>query len=125
VKFKIRMGVPEMRDRWNNLKIKHDSGTINSVESSLYKKLGKTLVLIASDPKYPGLNTHEIPQLTSRYGKRVWQSYLENKKSKPMRIYWVYGPGREDITIIGLEPHPEDGKKNGYNNVVLSDVEDS
>ena len=29
-----------------------------------------------------------------------------------MRMYWVYGPDQKDITIIGLEPHPED-KKNG------------
>ena len=22
-----------------------------------------------------------------------------------MGMYWVYGPGKSDITIIGLEPH--------------------
>ena len=33
------------------------------------------------------------------------QSYLENKTSGAMRMYWVYGPDQKDITIIGLEPH--------------------
>ena len=36
---------------------------------------------------------------------KVWQSYLENKTSGTMRMYWVYGPDQKDITIIGLEPH--------------------
>ena len=41
---------------------------------------------------------------------KVWQSYLENKTSGAMRMYWVYGPDQKDITIIGLEPHSEDKK---------------
>ena len=41
---------------------------------------------------------------------KVWQSYLENKTSGAMRMYWVYGSDQKDITIIGLEPHPEDKK---------------
>ena len=43
-------------------------------------------------------------------GMKVWQSYLENKTSGAMRMYWVYGPDQKDITIIGLEPHSEDKK---------------
>ena len=27
-------------------------------------------------------------------------------------MFWVYGPNKQEITVIGLEPHPED-KKNG------------
>lgn len=41
---------------------------------------------------------------------KVWQSYLENKTSGAMRMYWVYGLDQKDITIIGLEPHSEDKK---------------
>ena len=32
-----------------------------------------------------------------------------------MRMYWVYGPDQQSITIIGLEPHPEDKKNGAYN----------
>jgi hypothetical protein len=52
---------------------------------------------------------------------KVWQSYLENNKSAAGRLFWVYGPDKEDITIIGIEPHPED-KKNGYTKIKLSDL---
>ena len=37
-------------------------------------------------------------------------------------MYWVYGPGKEEITIIGLEPHPEDRKNGAYDKVKLSDL---
>lgn len=37
-------------------------------------------------------------------------------------MYWVYGPDQQSITIIGLEPHPEDKKSNGYAKVVLSEL---
>ena len=52
---------------------------------------------------------------------KVWQSYLENKTSGAMRMYWVYGPDQKDITIIGLEPHPEDKKNGAYDRISLSD----
>lgn len=89
----------------------------------IYRNWGNALKHLSMDSNYPGLQTHEILPLTKRYGVKVWQSYLENRKSSPMRMYWVYGPGKMDITVIGLEPHPEDKKKGGYNKVVLSDME--
>jgi len=81
--------------------------------------MGKAMALLSSDPKHPGLHSHEIESLSRRYGMRVWQSYLENKTSGAGRIYWIYGPEKNEITIIGLEPHPED-KKDGYTKVRLS-----
>ena len=79
--------------------------------------------LLADDPMYPGLQTHEIKPLSKRYGMKVWQSYLENKNSGAMRMYSVYGPGQSDITIIGLEPHPEDKKNGAYARIVLSSMD--
>ncbi len=64
-----------------------------------------------------------IDPLTRRYGIRVWQSYLENRTSAAMRMFWVYGPDKQEITVIGLEPHPEDKKNGAYDRVVLSDME--
>ena len=51
-----------------------------------------------------------------------WQSYLENNTPAASRLFWVYGPDQQEITIIGLEPHPEDRKKAGYTKVSLSDL---
>lgn len=113
------MGVPEMELFWNTLKNKVANNQATIDEIKLYKKFGKALYLISKNPKHPGLNTHEITQLSYRYGDRVWQSYLENNTPAAGRIYWVYGPDRMDITIIGLEPHPND-TKNAYDRITLS-----
>ena len=77
---------------------------------------------LSLDPMYPSLNSHEITDLSRRYGMKVWQSYLENKKSGARRMYWVYGPDQQEITIIGLEPHPEDAKNGAYDRIKLSDL---
>lgn len=121
--FTIRMGIPEMQALWTDLQAKYRNGPISKSEKELYTKLGKTLVKLAADPMYPGLHTHEIVSLTKRYGMRVWQSYLENNKSKARRIFWVYGPNKQEITVIGLEPHPEDAKNGAYDRIILSDLE--
>lgn len=121
--YKIRMGIPEMQVLWTELQSKYRAGTISKEDASLYKKWEKALKLLANDPKHPGLHSHEIAPLSKRYGMKVWQSYLENKRSGAMRMYWVYGPEAREITIIGLEPHPEDKKKGAYDRIRLSDLE--
>lgn len=118
--FSILLGVPEMEALWADLSGKAKSGTLSKDEGALYKKLGKAMALLPYDPKHPGLHSHEISALSRRYGVKVWQSYLENKTSSAGRIYWIYGPAKNDITIIGLEPHPEDKKNGGYDKVKLS-----
>ena len=117
--FTIRMGIPAMEEFWDGLEAKVDSETASKTEITLYKKIGKALVLLANDPRYPGLNSHEISSLTARYGQKVWESYLENKTPAAGRIFWTYGPGQGDITIVAIEPHPND-KSNAYKKITLS-----
>ena len=121
--YTIRMGIPEMQELWMSLRQKYRSGTINKNDEKLYKKWGNALKKLSEDPNYPSLKTHEIAPLSKRYGIKVWQSYLENKTSDAMRMYWVYGPDKCEITIIGLEPHPEDKKNGAYDRIKLSDLE--
>lgn len=118
--FVIRLGIPEVRDIWQNLREKIKSGTANKDELILFKKWKKGMKLLSQNPHHPSLETHEIPPLSRRYGMKVWQSYLENHNSRAMRMYWVYGPDHGDITVIGLEPHPEDKKNGAYDKVSLS-----
>ena len=120
--YRIYLGIPEMKALWAELQNKHESGTATKQEEKLRKLMGKAMGLISTNPRYPGLQTHEISALSRRYGAKVWQSYLENDTPKAGRIYWVYGPDKGDITIIGLEPHPED-KSNAYQKVTLSAME--
>ena len=119
--FNIRMGVPEMEDLWKNLCKKSEEGTLKGYDKKLLKKLTKVLKFLQIDPKYPGLRIHEINILSKRYGIKVWQSYLENNTPSAGRLFWVYGPERKDITIIGIEPHPED-KKDAYEKIRLSSL---
>ena len=100
-------------DRNNRVPLFYEAypGSINDVSQ-----------LLSLDPMYPSLKSHEITELSRRYGMKVWQSYLENKKSGARRMYWVYGPGQQEITIIGLEPHPEDAKNGAYDRIKLSDL---
>lgn len=121
--FTIRMGIPEMKALWDALQTNYRNGTINKKDEELYKKWGSALKKLANDPFYPGLKTHEIVPLSKRYGIKVWQSYLENRKSGAKRMYWVYGPDQNQITIIGLEPHPEDAKNGAYDRITLSSLE--
>lgn len=120
--YNIRMGIPEMAELWNRLQTSYREGTISKKDAELYRKWGSALIKLAMDPFYPSLQSHEIEPLSKRYGMKVWQSYLENKKSRARRMYWVYGPDKSDITIIGLEPHPEDAKNGAYDRVTLSDL---
>jgi hypothetical protein len=114
------MGTPFMARFWDDLTQRKDEGTIGGDEARLLKLLAKTFGLLANDPFYPGLNSHEIAPLTRKVGRKVFQSYLENRKPAAGRIFWEYGLSRRQITIVGLEPHPESGKSRGYEKVKLS-----
>ena len=120
--FIIRMGLPEMEELWNKLQTEYRIGKISKNDAIIFKKWGKALKLLSENPRHPSLKTHDIEVLSERYGERVWQSYLENKTSGAMRMYWVYGPDKKSITIIGLEPHPEDKKNGAYERITLSDL---
>jgi hypothetical protein len=118
--FNIRMGVPEMEEFWNDLTSRKENNLLDKDEEKFLKKLAKILGYLSQNPKHNSLVSHEIGVLSKRYGMKVWQSYLENNKPSAGRIFWVYGPGKTDITIIGIEPHPEDKKNKGYEKVRLS-----
>lgn len=118
--FVIRKGIPEVQRIWEDLEKRCAAGTIDADERILWKRLVKAASLLAQDPRFPGLQSHEIDDLTRRAGVKVWCSYLQNNAPAAGRIFWCYGPDQEDITIVGIEPHPEDRKSRGYDRVTLS-----
>src|SRR5258708_2840030 len=103
-----------------DLQTKFDQNTLDGDERRLFKKLQECVLLLAENPGHPGLSTHEIKPLSARFRQKVWQSYLENRTPAAGRLYWVYGPERGVITIVGLEQHPESGKSRGYDRLKLS-----
>jgi len=120
--YDIRMGLPEMDAVWRNLAGRYEQGTLTRSEMQLFKKRIKTLGYLRSNPRHPSLQTHDIDALTKRYGFKVWQSYLENNKPAAGRLFWTYGPGQREITILALEPHPEDQKRGAYDRIKLSEL---
>lgn len=118
--FEVHMGIPDMQAYWDYLQTGADGDTLNREERELAKKFAKAVRHLGASPFHPGLQSHEIDALTNRYGRKVFQSYLENNTPSAGRIFWVYGPERHQITVIGLEPHPEDSKNSAYQRVKLS-----
>lgn len=123
MKFEILMGIPEIKAYWEDLCERADTDKLGS-DKNIFKKLVKVIKLLSDNPSHNSLATHEIKPLSERYGIKVWQSYLESKTPAAGRIFWVYGPGKNQITIIGIEPHPEDQKRDGYSRIRLSDLPD-
>jgi hypothetical protein len=122
VPFIVRKGVPEILELWKRLLKGYKQNTLDAEDRELFKKWSKAVAHLREDPFYPGLQSHEIDALTERVGRKVFQSYLENRTPAAGRLFWVYGPGPGEITVIGLEPHPEDRKSRGYDRVLLSDL---
>ena len=117
--FNIRMGVPEMEAYWNDLISRKNSGQLGRGDERLLKKLGKALSFLAQNPRHNSLASHEIDDLSRKYGIKIFQSYLENRTAAG-RIFWAYGPDRNDITVLAIEPHPEDQKRGAYQRIRLS-----
>jgi hypothetical protein len=122
MRFNIKMGVPEMAELWQRLQYEYRNNSISKEDETLYKKWGQALKHLSISPKYPGLESHNIDVLSNKYGMKVWQSYLENRNSSARRMFWVYGPDKRDITIVGLDPHPESKKNGAYERIGLSDL---
>ena len=126
MKYRIEFGVPDFNDIYNDLESKHDQKTLNKTEQKLFKQILKALNHLEDNPYHNGLHSHEIDDLSKKFSKKynsdikVFQSYLENNTPGAARLYWAYGPKKGVITILGLEPHPEDSKKSGYSKVKLS-----
>jgi hypothetical protein len=117
--FRIRMGIPDMADTWTDLSARKLKGMLDHDEEKFFKKLVKTLAFLGDNPRHPGLRTHEIGALSDRYGFKVFEAYLENNTPAAGRVFWAYGPDKGDITILAVEPHPDD-KRGSYSRIKLS-----
>ena len=118
--FNIRMGLPEMEALWQDLSTRKLQGKLDKDEETAFQKLGKALAFLSQNPRHPGLASHEIDDLTRKYGIKIFQSYLENRTPAAGRLFWAYGPDKGDITVLAIEPHPEDQKRGAYQRIKLS-----
>ncbi len=79
----------------------------NSGLAKRLKAARKTLGLLElHGPRYPGLQSHKYNNLHGARGEDVWESYVEQRTPAAYRIFWHYGPGQREITILAITAHP-------------------
>jgi hypothetical protein len=74
--------------------------------SKRFKAVRKALGLLETNPRHPGLNTHKFSSLRGPNGEEVFEAYAESRTPAAYRIFWMYGPGKGQITIIAITSHP-------------------
>jgi hypothetical protein len=71
-----------------------------------YKAVRKAIRLLSSNPRHKSLQTHEFSSLKGPKGEKIFEAYAEQSTPAAYRVFWYYGPGKDQITIIAITPHP-------------------
>jgi hypothetical protein len=71
-----------------------------------YKAVKITIQLLASDPRHNSLQTHEFSSLKGLHGEKIFEAYAEQNTPAVYRVFWYYGPSKDQITIIAITRHP-------------------
>lgn len=88
---------PTAEAAWKNLK---------KSDKVRYEKVGNCLYKLGQDPKHPGLKSKRYKSLDKQYGAPIWESYVENNVAAAYRVFWHYGPEKDEITVVAITPHP-------------------
>lgn len=70
------------------------------------KAVRKTIALMETNLRHPSLHTHKFESLAGLHGEEVFEAYAENKTPAAFRVFWHYGPGKGQITIVAITAHP-------------------
>lgn len=71
-----------------------------------YQAVVKTLRFLSENPRHPSLNSQPFRSLSGPNKEQVFESYAQHKRPSAYRVFWYYGPGRGEITILNIVPHP-------------------
>ena len=77
-------------------------------KKGLVKQIKKSLGFLQTNPKHPSLNTHPYSSIEHPFNpeEKVFEAYAQNNTPSAYRIFWCYGPGKKQITLIAITPHP-------------------
>ena len=79
----------------------------NPAQAKRLKAVQKTLGLLErSGPRHPSLRTHKFAGMTGPKGEEIFEAYAENRTPAAFRVFWCYGPDKDEITIVAITPHP-------------------
>ena len=70
------------------------------------KAVRRTLAQLEANSRHPSLQTQEYKSLAGPGGRKVFEAYAEQNTPAAYRVFWHYGPGREQITVVAITPHP-------------------
>jgi hypothetical protein len=109
--------LPEATDTYNRLQAEARASFENrqknnkakaSKAEGLFKQVEKCVRFLLANPKHPGLNTHEYDSIPHPWDSRekVFEAYAQNKTAGAYRVFWCYGPGKQELTLIAITPHP-------------------
>ncbi|HEY9828398.1 MAG TPA: hypothetical protein V6D19_23400 [Stenomitos sp.] len=79
---------------------------LSNSDPSKHKKVLKTLGLMETNLRHPGLKTHKYESLKGPKDEEVFEAYVENRTPGAYRVFWCYGPESAQITILAITPHP-------------------
>jgi hypothetical protein len=71
-----------------------------------YRFVTKAIRLLSTNPRHTGLKTHEFTSLKGPGGEKVFEAYAEQSTPAAYRVFWYYGPAKNQITILAVTPHP-------------------
>lgn len=78
----------------------------NPAKKNILKAVRKTLGFIETNLRHPSLNTHEFTSLKGPRGEKIFEAYVQQRTPSAYHIFWCYGPGRNQITIVAITAHP-------------------
>jgi hypothetical protein len=71
-----------------------------------YNAVKKAIRFLSENPRHKSLKTHEFTSLIGPKGEKIFEAYAEQSTPAAYRIFWHYGPGRNQMTILAITPHP-------------------
>jgi len=79
-----------------------------SKAEGLFKQVEKCVRLLLDNPRHSGLNTHEYHSIEHPFDKsgKVFEAYVQHRTPGAYRLFWCYGPGKGQITMLAITPHP-------------------
>ncbi|MES2345775.1 MAG: hypothetical protein V4494_07560 [Chlamydiota bacterium] len=78
---------------------------LDKSKKGLVKQIRKVLGFMEVNLKHPSLYTHKFPGLSCKLGD-VFETYAQNNTPGAYRIFWAYGPNKNELYILDMALHP-------------------
>ena len=70
------------------------------------KAVRNALAYLQSNPRHPSLRAQQYTAIEGPCGEEIFEAYAENNTPAAYRIFWYYGPQKNQITVVAITRHP-------------------